>query len=144
MKFAPFFWLRFVLVFCCAFSAAAQTAYHDELIRFYQGLPSDIVLKTQTDANGFLYVATARGLARYDGYGFVAHLKVKQGIADFVINGTAIYFHSTTYGLAQVGDTYAKPITMVPNTKMHFPTTITFKTFLLTAGKESGETILTM
>ncbi|WP_290837323.1 histidine kinase [Flavobacterium sp.] len=95
--------------------ARAQKVWHDELIRSYQGLPSDIVLKTQTDVNGFLFVATAKGLSRYDGYRFIESKSVKSGITDVFQCKGDFYFHNPAFGLASVGNIHAEPSVIQKN-----------------------------
>ncbi|RZJ72885.1 histidine kinase [Flavobacterium sp.] len=86
----------------------AQQVWHDEIVRTFQGLPSDIVLKTQTDDNGFVYIATAKGLSRYDGYRFVQSQSVRTKVTDFVSCAGELYFHDAV-GLASVADVYSDP-----------------------------------
>lgn len=89
--------------------ADAQQVWHDESIRSYQGLPSDIVLRTQTDSKGFLYVATSNGLSRYDGYRFVKNPEIKGGITELYAKEDVMYFHNSAFGLAHIADIYAHP-----------------------------------
>ncbi|MBD3582989.1 sensor histidine kinase [Flavobacterium selenitireducens] len=96
-------------------SADAQRVWHDESVRSYQGLPSDIVLRTQTDSKGFLYVATSNGLSRYDGYRFVKNPKIKGGITELYAKEDAVYFHNSAFGLARTVDIYASPVSIRKN-----------------------------
>ena len=101
------FWIFRLFFLSFTVSGFAQLEYHEEQIKFYQGLPSDIVLKTGSDADGFLYVATPRGLSRYDGYEFQQHRQTKSGISDFIIQDKSVIFHDSGNGLARSAGIYA-------------------------------------
>jgi len=69
------FWLGLLALLCCAPCAIAMPLQN---LRFQhlgveQGLPQESVLATAQDAQGFIWMGTQNGLARYDGYRFVIY-----------------------------------------------------------------------
>jgi ligand-binding sensor domain-containing protein/two-component sensor histidine kinase len=93
--------LLFLPFFCCA-----QNAYHADSIRFASGLPSDVVLAT-LKKDGFLYVATQRGLCLYDGYLFVDAKDVKNVVGSIFSDRRHIYFEEAGVGLCEKDNIYS-------------------------------------
>lgn len=93
----PFFIIFFA--FFCVFEGFSQKAWQDETIKFYDGLPSDIILKTISDSKGFLYVSTPKGLSRYDGYRFVNQPKIHSPVHSFYCKNDKFYIHDGATGL---------------------------------------------
>ena len=60
-----------VLLFCCHQSLAQTPLYtHQQLFKVEDGLPQSFIRGIVQDKEGFIWVATLDGLARYDGRGF--------------------------------------------------------------------------
>lgn len=114
MKTSVQFFLFAAFLVCLAAPGFSQQAYQEEYIRFYQGLPSDIVQKTQVDSKGLLYVATQRGLSLYDGYRFITSDEIKSGISGLVYNKGHLYFHDRQ-GLSKISYVRAAPQTIIAN-----------------------------
>src|SRR4051812_4739790 len=93
--------LLFLPFFCCA-----QNVYHADSIRFAAGLPSDVVLAT-LKKDGFLYIATQRGLCLYDGYLFVDAKDVKNVVGSLFSDNRHIYFEEAGVGLCEKEDIYS-------------------------------------
>ena len=67
----------FLLLYTC--NGFAQSLYRAETIKFNQGLPSDFVYST-IKKEGYLYIATQRGLCQYDGYQFIKNSEINSEI----------------------------------------------------------------
>ncbi|KAA5533537.1 hypothetical protein F0919_13430 [Taibaiella lutea] len=98
--------LRLVLLLVLPFFCCAQNVYHADSIRFASGLPSDVVSATLRK-DGFLYVATQRGLCLYDGYLFVAANDVKNAVSSIFSDGRHIYFEEAGVGLCEKDNIYS-------------------------------------
>ncbi|RZJ71520.1 MAG: hypothetical protein EOO45_11760 [Flavobacterium sp.] len=103
-----------MLLLLCGSIGYSQTAYHEEVIQFNQGLPSDIVLKTQFDAKGFVYVVTPRGIARYDGYRFKNNSAVR-AVHSFLRHQDLFYLHDGVHGLFTITSVDNKPAIISKN-----------------------------
>lgn len=99
MKIFSRLFFTIVLTVFCAFQGFSQKAWQDETIKFYDGLPSDIIIKTDTDNKGFLYISTQKGLSRYDGYHIINHPKIQSPVYSFCIRKDKFYIHDATTGL---------------------------------------------
>ena len=73
----------FLLLYTC--NGFAQSLYRAETIKFNQGLPSDFVYST-IKKEGYLYIATQRGLCQYDGYQFIKNSEINSEINSLAIN----------------------------------------------------------
>jgi len=99
MKFHPTSFCLLVCALMCAFSGFSQKVWQEEIIKFYDGLPSDIIIKTLNDDKGFLYVSTQKGLSRYDGYRFINHPEIQSPVNSFVYKNGKFYVHDGATGL---------------------------------------------
>lgn len=93
-------------------SSYAQNTYQEEYIKFY--LPSDIVIKTEVDEKGYLYVVTPKGISRYDGYRFTNHTAIKH-VNGFIHYKGSFYFHDAQHGLCALQDIHAEPVVISGN-----------------------------
>lgn len=98
--------LRLALLLFLPFFCSAQNIYHADYIRFSSGLPSDVVLAT-LKKDGFLYVATQRGLCLYDGYLFVDANDVKNVVGSIFSDSKHIYFEEAGVGLCEKDNIYS-------------------------------------
>jgi Histidine kinase/Y_Y_Y domain/Two component regulator propeller len=73
----------FLLVFAASAANGQEPVYYN--YRSNNGLPSNEVYNVQADRNGFLWFATDRGVARFDGSHFVT-FSVNDGIEGNVVN----------------------------------------------------------
>ena len=65
------FFIYTVLIFCCLRSVAQTPLYtHQQLFKVEDGLPQSFISGIVQDKDGFIWIATLDGLARYDGRGF--------------------------------------------------------------------------
>jgi ligand-binding sensor domain-containing protein len=67
--------------FCCSRIIAAQTpaTYSFEFYNSAHGLPSSEIISLAKDSKGFLWIGTAAGISRYDGYEFHNYNRSKEG-----------------------------------------------------------------
>ena len=106
--------LTLVLLLSYAFPGRAQKVWQEEIIKIYDGLPSDIVLKTHTEEKGFLYVSTQKGLSRYDGYHFINHRDIHSPVNSFYYKDNRFYVYDAA-GLSVLRSIGDKPKVIVPN-----------------------------
>jgi len=85
---------------------AGATEYQHEYIRFKDGLPSETVF-TAFKKDGFLYVATQRGLCRYDGYMFIDAPDVSHSVNYAYSDEEGIYFEEAGAGLCKKKDIFS-------------------------------------
>lgn len=84
-----------------------QNVYKPEHLQFTDGLPSDAVFMT-VKKDGFLYVATQRGLSLYDGYTFVNSTELPNSILNITQKDDKIYGEESGTGLFEIQDIYSK------------------------------------
>lgn len=99
-------WLLFC-IFLCPFLGFSQYSYKEEKIIFSENVVSDVVFGTFRK-DGFLYVATQKGLYLYDGYIFVGSKSVTGGIHHFYTDGKTAYVEENGTGLVSVQDIYSE------------------------------------
>src|SRR5690606_18491676 len=73
---------------------------------FKDGLPSAMVFYT-FKKDGFLYIATQRGLCRYDGYIFVNAPDVGHSVLSVYNSGGRVYFEEAGVGLCEKEDVFS-------------------------------------
>ncbi len=91
----------------CPYFAFSQFSYKEEKVIFSENVVSDAVFGT-FKKDGFLYVATQKGLYLYDGYVFVSSKKVTDAIHHFYTDGKTIYLEENGIGLVSVKDIYSE------------------------------------
>jgi ligand-binding sensor domain-containing protein len=71
-NFIRFYWLLIILVFLPFISAICQDY---PMIHFTvdEGLPSNTIYNTYRDSKGFIWIATDKGIARYNGIKFTVY-----------------------------------------------------------------------
>ncbi len=106
-----------ILILLCFLPYYGKTQSHlkDEVIRFDEGLPSDFVRQLSLSKNGYLYLATRRGLSQYDGYRFLEHPAALTNITSLLVKGDAIYYHDVYNGLCLLKNFYDKPEVIAAN-----------------------------
>src|SRR5215217_3469766 len=87
----------------------------DEVIRFSEGLPSDFVKELVLNDEGYLILATRRGLSQYDGYRFLAHSSASVNITSLAIKDDVMYYHDVYVGLCKTRSFYELPKVIAPN-----------------------------
>src|SRR6185369_4415998 len=64
------FWIiPFIIPWVCLY--AQPPSYHSTLYNIASGLPSNYIFDIKQDPSGFLWIATDKGLSRYDGRHFI-------------------------------------------------------------------------
>ena len=98
-----------ILPFLLLFSVYSfgQKTYKPELLQFTDGLPSEAVLMT-LKKDGFLYVATQRGLCMYDGYVFINSPELSNAVHTFIEKDGKIYGEEIGVGLFEINNVYDK------------------------------------
>lgn len=97
---------RLILVSLLSFVLSyGQSTYESELIQFTDGLPSDVVFMT-TKKDGFLYVATQRGLCIYDGYIFVNSPDLAGTVLFVIEKNNKVYGEELGSGLFEIANVY--------------------------------------
>lgn len=105
-----------MILWCCLqYCNYAFGQLKQEIIRFDEGLPSDFVKQVVLNKNGFVYLATRRGLSQYDGYRFLEHPDVAANISGMVLKDEGIYYHDVSKGLCVMRDFYSAPKVLSPN-----------------------------
>lgn len=99
--------LLLFLIFFFPFLGFSQHSYKAEKIIFPENVVSDVVFGT-FKKDGFLYVATQKGLYLYDGYIFVNSKSVTHGIHYFYTDGNTVYLEESGIGLVSVRDIYSE------------------------------------
>jgi len=109
--------VNFFLVLLCLLPCfgKAQNQLKDEIIRFNEGLPSDFVRQVALSKNGYLYLATRRGLSQYDGYRFLEHPAALTNITSLLVKDDVIYYHDVYNGLCVLKSFYDKPNVIATN-----------------------------
>nr|WP_068892653.1 histidine kinase [Pedobacter panaciterrae] len=109
--------VNYILVLFCLlpYYGKTQSYLKDEIIRFDEGLPSDFVRQLASSKNGYLYLATRRGLSQYDGYRFLEHPAALTNITSFFVKDDVIYYHDVYSGLCVLKSFYDKPKVIVTN-----------------------------
>jgi ligand-binding sensor domain-containing protein len=103
-----FFWSIFLWILM-VLEGYAQT-YQAESIRIKAGLPTDNVFQTVKNETGFLYVATRRGLCKYDGYHFYKSNHSTNNIASVTIDkNNVLYYYDVSKGLCSITDIVDTP-----------------------------------
>lgn len=82
-----------------------QDFYKQEHLSFKDGLPSDVVNST-AKKDGFLYVATQRGLSLYDGYRFINSPEIKSLVSNIFVTSEEIYGEEIGSGLFEIKNIY--------------------------------------
>ncbi len=98
---------RFLLTVLTSIQLFGQNIYKPEYLQFTDGLPSDAVFMT-VKKDGFLYVATQRGLSLYDGYTFVNSKELPNSILNITQKDNKIYGEEAGTGLFEIKDIYSK------------------------------------
>lgn len=93
--------------FICPYLVFSQLSYKEEKIIFSDNVVSDAVFGT-FKKDGFLYVATQKGLYLYDGYIFVSDKNVTNGIHHFYTDDNTIFLEENGTGLVSVKDIYSE------------------------------------
>ncbi|NRF41043.1 histidine kinase [Pedobacter foliorum] len=106
-----------ILVLLCLLPCfgKAQNQLKDEIIRFDEGLPSDFVRQVALSKNGYLYLATRRGLSQYDGYRFLEQPAALTNITSLLVKDDVIYYHDVYNGLCVLKNFYDKPSVITTN-----------------------------
>ena len=99
-------WLLLIILLCPV-SGYAQYSYKEEQVVFSENVLSDVVFGTFRK-DGFLYVATQRGLYLYDGYIFVKAKNIINGVHHFYSDGNKMYLEEGNVGLISLQDIYAE------------------------------------
>ena len=109
--------VNYILLWLCILPFYGKTQSHlkDEIIRFDEGLPSDYVRQLSLSKNGYLYLATRRGLSQYDGYRFLEHPAALTNITSLLVKNDVIYYHDVYNGLCLLKNFYDKPKVIVSN-----------------------------
>lgn len=109
--------VNYILLWLCILPFYGKTQSHlkDEIIRFDEGLPSDFVRQLALSKNGYLYLATRRGLSQYDGYRFLEHPAALTNITSLLVKNDVIYYHDVYNGLCLLKNFYDKPRVIVAN-----------------------------
>ncbi len=105
----------FLWVYLYTSICISQVAYNEEQIRFYQGLPSDIVFRSFNDKNGFLYVSTQKGLVKYDGYRFVSSPFLMSRLSSVIYSEKQFIFHGNFFGIARLNKFLDQPVEYIKN-----------------------------
>lgn len=107
--------MRRILPFFLLFSVClfGQKHYNPELFQFSDGLPSDAILMT-LKKDGFLYIATQRGLCLYDGYVFISSPDVQNTIFNLTQKDGELYGEELGTGIFKVDDIYSTKKTVAP------------------------------
>ena len=99
-----FFNLFPALLFCCANVNAQQVNYYVRHLTNENGLPQNSIKGIETDREGYLWLATEMGIARYDGDQFrlydqtnTRQLKVDRMISMGLLADSSIYVESDEY-----------------------------------------------
>lgn len=100
----------FLLLYTC--NGFAQSLYRAETIKFNQGLPSDFVYST-IKKEGYLYIATQRGLCQYDGYQFIKNSEINSEINSLAINKNKLYYYDHNLGLVYIENIFNIPKELV-------------------------------
>ena len=100
----------FLLLYTC--NGFAQSLYRAETIKFNQGLPSDFVYST-IKKEGYLYIATQRGLCQYDGYQFIKNSEINSEINSLAINKNKLYYYDHNLGLVYIENIFDIPKELV-------------------------------
>jgi ligand-binding sensor domain-containing protein len=82
-------------------SGFTQSLYRAETIKFNQGLPSDFVHST-IKKEGYLYIATQRGLCLYDGYQFINNPEINSSVSYLALNKNNLYYYDHSLGLVLI------------------------------------------
>ncbi|SOE20507.1 Two component regulator propeller [Spirosomataceae bacterium TFI 002] len=69
MKYTKLYLIVFNLLFTLSLKGQVKPGFFRN-IGVQEGLPSEFVLSTIQDSNGFIWIGTSNGLSRFDGYGF--------------------------------------------------------------------------
>ncbi|NRF40097.1 sensor histidine kinase [Pedobacter foliorum] len=95
---------------CLCFNSIlfAQNKFTADLYNAELGLPSNHIEACTMDSTGFLWVATKRGICRYDGYNFQSYPTVSGNILSlFNVGNKKFVYYTNTGGLAEF-DPYHK------------------------------------
>lgn len=109
-------WIIVCILFFCSTTYSQIPSFNNYTIE--DGLPSNTIYEIKSDKDGFLWIATDSGIAKYDGYKFQTYDK-KDGLTDNEIfgfftdskermwlrtfNGTICYYHDgAIYNLSNV------------------------------------------
>src|SRR5690606_22910129 len=95
------------LAFLCPFLGFSQYSYKEDKVIFSENVVSDVVFGTFRK-DGFLYIATQKGLYLYDGYIFVKDKNVTNGVHHFYTDGKTIYLEERGVGLVSVQNIYSE------------------------------------
>ncbi len=98
---------RLIWIILCSTSLFAQSsAYKVAHYQSTDGLPSDVILMT-FKKDGFLYLATQKGLSMYDGYIFVHSSNIPNTILSIAEKDGKIYGEEAGVGLFETNDIYS-------------------------------------
>ncbi|WP_430895071.1 MULTISPECIES: ligand-binding sensor domain-containing protein [unclassified Paraflavitalea] len=82
----------------CVFLLQAQE-YKADRYTIETGMPSNYVEQVISDSTGFLWVATKKGIRRYDGYQFIQKNHPGKNIVSIAGNATGLFYTSNNDGL---------------------------------------------
>lgn len=92
--------IAFLFLFACSLGFGQQYAPAKQL-DLGNGLPSEYVINTVNSPSGYLYLASKRGISKYDGYRFVNLFPSKAVWSQLYNQAHFIYYHDTD-GLFQL------------------------------------------
>lgn len=98
--------LFFGLLFC-PFLVLSQYSYKEEKVFFSENVVSDVAFGT-FKKDGFLYVATQKGLYLYDGYIFVKDKNIGNGVQHFYTDSKTIFLEETGVGMVSIKNVYSE------------------------------------
>jgi len=76
--------IKILLLFSCFLQTLVAQQFEVKLLSDADGLPSSVVYSIDQDQRGFLWMATAYGLSRYDGHTFKNYF-VEDGLVNNLI-----------------------------------------------------------
>lgn len=96
---------RTLFFFLLSVQVIGQINYTVEYLQFTDGLPSETVFRT-LKKDGFLYVATQRGLSLYDGYVFINSKDITSSVFSLYLKDDKIYGEELGAGIFEINNIY--------------------------------------